>query len=112
MRGMTAAFIVLIDPLQLGSKNYRLHVIEAAVIAYDIMLIAHVGTMVAQSFNFGSGFIGICRYQTAISESSQVFARKKAEASRMPDSAGLFTIDGGTEGLTAVFDQLQIVLIT
>ena len=73
------------------------------------MVIAYVGTVVAQLFHHGRRFVRIGGYQTAVAERAKILAGKKAVASRIAQCSGAHAGVPPAVRLRAVLHHLEAV---
>ena len=98
--------------LQLDAQDDGLQLIQPAVVANDIVMIAFTAAVIAQHAQLIGALFAIGCDQSAITKTAQVLAGEKAEGTEVTEAAGLFVIDVCAERLCAVFNNFQTFIIT
>ena len=103
------ATIVLVQVLQFGAQNGRLHRVETAVPAKLGMEVFLRGAVVSQSFQFCLQVQIIRRHRPGIAAGAEVLARIETEATQVAHRTCTLAVSGAAVGLGGVLDDSKVV---
>src|SRR5215207_5719824 len=95
--------------LELYAQEGGLHFIQARVVAFDLVIIFHFGTIITQGSNLVCQNIIVCGDGTGIAQRAQVLSRIETESRRMTKTAALSPLVTGTLSLGGILDHLQVI---
>ena len=106
-----ATVIVLVDALEFGAQDHRLHFVEAGVEA-ELRVVVLLPTAVVAQHTQVLGHLRILGgHQPAVAVAAEVLAGEEAEGAGIAHAAGLLAADVGAEGLGTVLDDFEIMLV-